>query len=74
MPPRPLRVYKFFLTLSVPNFRRLSPAFLFNKLSLEKKFMRKVERRNEPSHLDLCCLRKLIIIACGSERVKLKEV
>ena len=25
---------------------------------------------NEPSHLDLCCLQKPIIIACGSERVK----
>ena len=24
----------------------------------------------EPSHLDLCCLQKPIIIACGSERVK----
>ena len=24
----------------------------------------------EPSHLDLCCLQKLIIIVCGSERVK----
>ena len=24
----------------------------------------------EPSHLDLCCLQKSIIIACGSERVK----
>ena len=54
----------------------------FNKLSLEKKFIRKVERLNvkqhrsrwdgsyEPSHLDLCCLQKPIIIACDSERVK----
>ena len=25
---------------------------------------------NEPSHLDLCCLQKPIIIACGSEKVK----
>ena len=25
----------------------------------------------EPSHLDLCCLQKPIIIACGSESVKL---
>ena len=24
---------------------------------------------NEPSHLDLCCLQKPIIITCGSERV-----
>ena len=24
----------------------------------------------EPSHLDLCCLQKPIIITCGSERVK----
>ena len=24
----------------------------------------------EPSHLDLCCLQKFIIIAYGSERVK----
>ena len=27
---------------------------------------------NEPSHLALCCLQKSIIIACGSERVKLE--
>ena len=27
-------------------------------------------RRLELSHLDLCCLQKPIIIACGSERVK----
>ena len=26
----------------------------------------------EPSHLDLCCLQKAIIIACGSERVNAK--
>ena len=25
----------------------------------------------EPSHLDLCCLQKPIMIVCGSERVKL---
>ena len=25
---------------------------------------------DEPSHLDLCCLQKPIIIACGSESVK----
>ena len=25
---------------------------------------------SEPSRLDLCCLQKPIIIACGSERVK----
>ena len=24
----------------------------------------------EPSHLDLCCLQKPVIIACGSERLK----
>ena len=24
----------------------------------------------EPSHLDLCCLQKPIIIVCGSERIK----
>ena len=28
------------------------------------------ETAHEPSHLDLCCLQKYIIIACGSERVK----
>ena len=27
----------------------------------------------DESHLDLCCLQKLIIIACGSERVKLQN-
>ena len=55
----------------------------FNKLSLGKKFIRKVERLNvkqrrsrwdgsyEPSLLDLCCLQKPIIIAYGSERVKI---
>ena len=53
--------------------------FFFNKLPLEKKLIRKVERLNvkqrrsrsdgsyEPSHLDLCCLQKPIIIVCGSE-------
>ena len=25
---------------------------------------------DEPSHLDLCCLQKPIMITCGSERVK----
>ena len=40
--------------------------------------MCKVERLNvkqpiEPSHLDLCCLQKPIIITCGSERVKPKN-
>ena len=29
-----------------------------------------MRRLNEPSHLDLCCLQKPIIIDCGSERVK----
>ena len=54
----------------------------FNKLSLGKRFIRKVERLNvkqhrsrqdgsyEPSCLDLYCLQKPIIIACGIERVK----
>ena len=28
----------------------------------------------EPSHLDLCCLNKPIIIACGSERVNYLSV
>ena len=28
----------------------------------------------EPSHLDLCCLQKPIIIACGSVRVKAKII
>ena len=67
----------------MPNFRRqLSSAFFLNKLSLGKKFICKAERLNvksvdpdekayyEPSHLDLCCLQKPIINACGSERVK----
>ena len=29
------------------------------------------ETAHEPSHLDLCCLQKPIIINCGSERVKM---
>ena len=29
-----------------------------------------VDELNEPSHLDLRCLQKPIITACGSERVK----
>ena len=29
---------------------------------------------DEPSHLDLCCLQKPIIIACGSERVYLSLI
>ena len=28
----------------------------------------------EPSHLDLCCLQKSIIMACGSERVKVRLI
>ena len=27
----------------------------------------------EPSHLDLCCLQKPVIVACGSERVNLSR-
>ena len=45
-------------------------------MPLGKTFICKVEtvsiqmrRLIEPSHLDLCCLQKPIIIACGSERV-----
>ena len=54
--------------------------FYLNKLSLGKTFICKVERLNDKqrrfrwdgsmSHLDLRCLQKPIIIACGSERVK----
>ena len=54
--------------------------FFYFKLSFRKTFISKVERLNvkqhrsrrlnEPSHLDLCCLKKPIIIACVSERVK----
>ena len=65
-----------YLTLWLPNFRRhLSSAFNFNKLSLGNKWKTECQtlqllmRRHEPSHLDLCCLQKPIIIACGSERV-----
>ena len=32
-----------------------------------------MRRLIEPSHLDLCCLQKPIIIACGSERVKVNQ-
>ena len=66
----------------MPNFRRhLSSAFFFFFFfCLTKKFICKVERLNsnsvddyhyhyEPSHLDLRCLQKPIIIVCGSERV-----
>ena len=76
-------MYPFHLTRSVPNFRRhLLSAFFFllNKLSIGKRFTCKVEMSNsvdpdetahyEPSHVDLCCLQKPIITACGSERVK----
>ena len=41
--------------------------FFLNTLSLEKKFI--CIDPYEPSHLDLCCLQKPVIIACGSERV-----
>ena len=63
-----------YVTLSAPNFKRhLRSAFLFQQISLEKKFIRKVERLNikqrryrwdgsyEPSHLDLCCLQILLL-------------
>ena len=52
----------------------------FNKLLIGRKFICKVVKLKdwlsnsiddyEPSHLDLRCLQKHIIIACGSERVK----
>ena len=70
-------------TLGVHTRKYFFYSFFFNKLSLEKKFIRKVQRRNvkqrrsrwdgsyEPSHLDLCCLQKPIIIGCGSDKVKL---
>ena len=52
--------------------------FFFNKLSLERSLCVKLEywmsnnvAPDETAHIDLCCLQKLIIIACGSERVKL---
>ena len=66
------------LTLSVPNLRRhLSPfSFLTNyrlKRSLYVKLKdwmsNSADGSYEPSHLDLCCLQKPVIIACGSERV-----
>ena len=69
------------LTLSVENFRRhLSSACLYYHLerSLYVKLKDWMSNRvdpdetahNEPSHLDLCCLQKPIIIACGSGRGK----
>ena len=70
------------LTISLPNFRRhLSSAFVLNKLLIRKKFICKTEEKklndkqlrsrwDGSSHLDLCCLQKPIIIACGSERVE----
>ena len=33
-----------------------------------------MRRLVEPSHLDLCCLQKPIVIACGSESVKYTEL
>ena len=73
------------LTLLVPKFtRHLSSAFLFltnyylkRSLYVNLKRLNVKQRRSrwdgsyEPSHLVLCCLQKLIIIACGSERVNL---
>ena len=51
---------------------------VLNILSIGKKFILcKVERLNsnrihyEPSHLDLRCLQKPIIVVCGSERAGL---
>ena len=55
--------------------------FCFNKLSISKTFISKVDHwmsnivdpdemaHYEPSHLDLRCLQKPIVIAYGSERV-----
>ena len=41
---------------------------------LGKKFINSVTpdetAHDEPSHLDLCCLQKPIIIVCGGERIK----
>ena len=56
-----------------------SSSCFFNKLSLGKKFICKVKRLSnsvdhyEPSHLDLCCLQKPIIITCSSERVNTRN-
>ena len=69
----------------MPNFRRQLCFFFFFLISyrLERSLYIKLKDRMsnsigpdetayyEPSHLDLCCLQKPIIIACGSERVKL---
>ena len=58
----------------MPNFRRqLSSAwFFFNKLSLDKKFIRKVERLNVKQRRSRWdgSYEPIIIIAYGSERVK----
>ena len=80
--------YKLYLTLSVPNFRQqLSSAFVFSLLTnyrLERSIYATLKdwisnsvdpdkmAHYELSHLDLCCLQKPIIIACGSERVKVQ--
>ena len=78
------------LTVSVPDFWQFVVCFFilfhFNKPSLGKEFYVKLKdwmsnsvdldetAHNEPSHLDLCFLRKPIVIAYGSERVKLFSV
>ena len=55
----------------MPNFRRnLSPAFFLTFFFFFTNYRLERSLYNEPSHLDLCCLHKPIIIARGSERVK----
>ena len=73
---------KFRLHLYLLVFCFFFVLFFFNKLSIGKKLICKVERQNvqerrsdetahyEPSHLDLHCLQKPIVITYGSERAK----
>ena len=74
------------LILSVPNFRRhLSSAFLKKKqknYGLERSLYVKLKDRMshsvdpdetahyEPSHLDLCCLQKLILLPMAVKELK----
>ena len=77
----PLSLFHFLQINPFGAFQTFVICFFFNKISLGKTFICKLKDwmsnsvdPDETSHLDLYCLQKPIIIACGKERVKAKEI
>ena len=61
------------ISIQLSRRRNLTSAFYFNELPFRKTIICKVERLNikqrRSNSVDLRCLQKPIIIACGSEKV-----